>query len=144
MSPSGVPIQKHQLGTFFAAENEKECGEGVTQCQQYIGDIFQFSIKYISSNISLCNALTLSFFVSRITFLFLYFRLSSLSVFFLSSVSPWLFFFLQGCLQDILEWSTLEFVIIIAISCGCALVELMSICIGIYVLKHLRRRSFQK
>lgn len=50
----------------------------------------------------------------------------------------------QGCLQDILEWSTLEFVIIIAISCGCALVELMSICIGIYVLKHLRRRSFQK
>ena len=53
-------------------------------------------------------------------------------------------FFLQGCLQDILEWSTLEFVIIIAISCGCALVELMSICIGIYVLKHLRRRSFQK
>ena len=54
------------------------------------------------------------------------------------------FFFLQGCLQDILEWSTLEFVIIIAISCGCALVELMSICIGIYVLKHLRRRSFQK
>ena len=40
MSPSGVPIQKHQLGTFFAAENEKECGEGVTQCQQYIGDTF--------------------------------------------------------------------------------------------------------
>ena len=54
------------------------------------------------------------------------------------------FFFHQGCLQDILEWSTLEFVIIIAISCGCALVELMSICIGIYVLKHLRRRSIQK
>ena len=45
MSPSGVPIQKHQLGTFFDAENEKECGEGVTQCQQYIGDFFQFSLK---------------------------------------------------------------------------------------------------
>ena len=54
MSPSGLPILKHQLETFFAAENEKECGEGVTQCQQYIGDFFfQFSLKYISSNISL-------------------------------------------------------------------------------------------
>ena len=53
MSPSGLPILKHQLETFFAAENEKECGEGVTQCQQYIGDFFQFLLKYISWNISL-------------------------------------------------------------------------------------------
>ena len=37
MSPSSLPILKPQLGTFFAAENQKECGEGVTQCQRYIG-----------------------------------------------------------------------------------------------------------
>ena len=45
MSPSGLPILKHQLGTFFAVENEKECGEGVTQCQQYIGDFFPIFVK---------------------------------------------------------------------------------------------------
>jgi len=36
MSQSSLPILKPQLGTFFAAENQKECGEGVTQCQRYI------------------------------------------------------------------------------------------------------------
>lgn len=47
----------------------------------------------------------------------------------------------QGCLEDILDWSTLEFVVIIAISLGSALLEILGICITIYMFKHVRRRD---
>ena len=47
----------------------------------------------------------------------------------------------QGCLEPILDWSTLEFVVIIAVSIGCSLVEIMSVCVSVYLLKHLGRRS---
>lgn len=47
----------------------------------------------------------------------------------------------NGCLDNILDWSTLEFVIVIAICMGCAIIEMMSICISVYLVKHLRRRN---
>ena len=53
MSPSSLPILKPQLGTFFATENEKECGEGVTQCQRYIGE-FLWILNYPGFNSKYC------------------------------------------------------------------------------------------
>jgi len=46
----------------------------------------------------------------------------------------------QGCLEDILDWSTLEFVVIIAISIGCSVIEIMSVCVSMYLIKHLRKK----
>ena len=48
---------------------------------------------------------------------------------------------LQGCLEDVLDWSTLEFFVIIAISIGCAVIEVMNVCVSLYLIKHLRKRT---
>jgi hypothetical protein len=60
MSPSSLPILRPQLGTFFAAENEKECDEGVTQCQRYIGE-FLWILNYtvFNSRYAVDNLITL-------------------------------------------------------------------------------------
>ena len=58
------------------------------------------------------------------------------------SATHYIFFFhFQGCIQYILEWSMLEFVIIIAISCGSAIIEIMSIVMSLYLIKNIRIRN---
>ena len=77
MSPSSLPILKPQLGTFFATENEKECGEGVTQCQRYIGE-FRDPVNFYGFWIILYSTLNTVFphIVSAETILFLNLEIS--------------------------------------------------------------------